>query len=690
MMLLVQNNPAESEAALWKDYVTPATVQVLLLTCHQHLLTVPPSSYRLQRLGALQALLLLLQDRVVAPAHARYCCYILLQLLPDPVLQPYCCVLLKAVLQKLLQAANAPSPLQQQEISSDTAVALLDVLLPPVTAVLVQCLQSTMQQQLLQWQQQIWAEGQDSCQSLAQPFDLPVDHPVIDLLLQLLQQLPSVLQPKLQEVDPLPSIPVLQPVYLLQQQAKQGLGLARQVVMLADTARAMAVASRGRAVAALKCLLQQDDSDIYYQQPAAAAAGTGAGAVAGRRAVLNSGTRVIEFISGEGAVTTGSSYSSSSIGSLGDSSSSSGVGSSKVGVVSQRPVKGEVVAAAWKLADLAAQLGDPDMAAVAGQLLAAAGPLPPHVITFNPPHMVAAAASAATGSTGHAAVAGGGVAKASGKGRKGAAAGTSSSSSSSEVAVLVPQVLKLLCDCLTSVDAHVCATAQSTLKALLATAEGEAAVALVDGSTSSSSKGKSSSSSKPQDGLLQQVLLVFKPSTAASAAAPVNAQSNDVDLEAIGSVDLWSAAGQCYSRWLCRLTSTLLHQCITSPLLQLLAPATALVDSLAELLLPYVVLEMLKNESVPVQTMAVALGKAVHAGVLQPACTFGTTASGSGCSSSSSSSSSVSVSGEGVDVRCVLVVLSVLEQLRIVHRRALMAGRGRIASLIQLWYCTLY
>ena len=684
--MLLQADPAQSEVALWKTLITPATLQLLLLTCHRHLLAVPHSNYRLQRLGALQTLLLLLQDRVVAPAHARYCCYILLQLLPDPVLQPYCCMLLWGVLQRLLQAATAPSPQQQKEISSDTAVALLDVLLPPVTAVLVQCLQSTMQVQLQHWQQQMWSGGQSAGQTVTQPFDLPVDHPVVDLLLQLLQQLPPVLQPKLQEVDPLPAIPVLQPVFVLQQRAKQGLGLSLQVVMLADTAQAMAVASRGRAVAALKDLLQQDDKDIYAEQPAAAAAG----AVAVRKAILNPETRVIQFRTALEAASTGSSYSSSSIDSLGDSSSSrnTGKGSSTVGVVSQRPVKPEVVAAAWKLADLAAQLGDPEMAAVAGQLLAAAGPLPPQVITFNPPHATAAAGATAIGGLATAAPAAASGARASGRGRKGAVAGAAvGSGGSSNVAVLLPHVLKLLCECLTSLDPHVVATAQSALKALLATAEGAAAVVLVgvdssSSSSGSSSKGKGGSSSKPQDNLLQQVLLVFKPSSkstaaaAAAAAAAVNPQSSEVDLEAIGSVDLWSAAGQCYSTWLCHLTSTLLQHCISSPLLQLLAPATALVDSLAELLLPHVVLELLNVDSVPVQSMAVALGTAVHAGVLQPACTLGTTASGSGCSNSSSSSSSGGgVAEEGVDVRCVLVLLSVLEQLRIVHRRALMAGR---------------
>ena len=60
-----------------------------------------------------------------------------------------------------------------------------------------------------------------------------------------------------------------------------------------------------------------------------------------------------------------------------------------------RPCKPEVEEAAWRLVWLARELGDNDLAAFTGKLLALVGPLDPHVIAFSIPTSLSSSSAAA-------------------------------------------------------------------------------------------------------------------------------------------------------------------------------------------------------------------------------------------------------------------------------------------------------
>jgi hypothetical protein len=715
----LQGEAAANEAALWR-LLPPHLLQQLLLACHSHISAVADPAYQQQRLGAVQAVLQLLNVRAVQPAHVRYACSMLLQLLDKRELQPVCCGMLQQLWGLLLEAATQSNVAQAVAGAFDQEAAavvqqsqeLLQLLLPQVVAAGAKALQSEAVHQLQQWRSQQWlsptwaiagvtdtsssssSSSSSSGTPVVQPFDLPVNHPVVALLQQVVLQLPPQIHHVLQAVDPLLDMPVLQQAVQLQQQVLQRLTLAERIASLADTADTMAPDSRAQAVQQLWSLLQHQEDQLYVDSSTTVNPGHP------NAPLYDPDTRMLCFPAAAAAA-------AAAAGGAHNNSSSSGGGSQSMQQGStQRQLQPAVQCAAWRLGQLAGQLQDTGLAAVAGRLLAAAGPLPGHVIVFNPP-------TAEGGDSGAAAAAGGGEsgadskpapadAKASSKSKRGAAPAAAAPAGNDNPAAatpgtvqsLLPTILQSLGDCLVSPDPRVVAVAQSVTTQLLATPEGSAALTALSSTGVGSQQGRSGTTGAGRmcGSLLQVVLQTYqhhshhhhrKHATAAAAVGDgptAAAQPTDAAL--------WAASGQPYSPWVKHLTSVLLSSCQGSELLQVLSPAAELSDSLAEVLLPHALHHLCVNsskkssskdsQSPDQSTLAQQLGDCVSFGVLQPAVQqYRHLAAGSGGSSSSStavavsnSSTAAGQSGQTVDTRCVLVVLQALEHLRCVHRQS--------------------
>jgi hypothetical protein len=218
-----------------------------------------------------------------------------------------------------------------------------------------------------------------------------------------------------------------------------------------------------------------------------------------------------------------------------------------------RRCRPEVAAAAWRLAVLSNDLADPRLAEFAGELLALAGPLDPHAMAFD-------AAAAAGGELPDAAAlaaaaAGGGAGGGARKGRAGRSQSQSQAQEPSpspaaprsagagpgaggDAGATWAAALRLLCDYLVDEDTGVVRAAQATLRRLLATLEGQAALSELEPRT-------------------RQLVEIFAPVKDAAAPAPAPARPGLADLE---RPELWRLGGRPYEAWVCELAHAMLQR----------------------------------------------------------------------------------------------------------------------------------
>lgn len=661
--------------------------------------------HQLQRLAQVDTLVHKLdQHEATAPAVARYLVSLLLQLMRTPALQSNCCFLLEVLFQLLYQAASAADQAappaaagkgaskeekaaakaahEQQQQQQQLAVALLEQLLPPAVATLVQCVERAAAAKQLQQQQELWASTSSTgagMSALTAALDLPSNLPPVRTLLTLLQKPPRALLRVVQTLDLLPPLPVLAAPVALQQKLQQGVKLTHRVVQFADRAAGMAGSSRLRVIQAITAQLQGNVEDIYVggveRHSQEAAAGSGAA-------------------EGEGSAS--SSRRASSAGERNQSKEDSRVDEQQ-GLGKNRPpaaaagcnagvnnmvVDPAVVAAAFKIAKLGAQLGDKGVTELSGHLLALAGPLDPNIITFD----------AAAGAAGSCCNGGGSDAE---------------SRAQLEECTAFPMqaVLQHLVDCMFHHKPHVVAVAQQTLAHLMKTSK--AAAVLQSLHQAGQGRGSDVSSTAASDSaLLSSYLSVY----AVAADPSQSASQREVDqtaavqaLSAVVSADLWSPVGKTYGSWLCGLCSAVLTACATAGstlneagstagdtpvgLLQLLADAAALQPQLAELLLPHALLALCSSDGSGAEIPGIAstglsakLGACITEGLQ-----LGSSSSNSGvqgaaslfnASDSSGSSGNGTYVGSSIDVRCLSVLLSCLEHNRLVHRAAYLAMPG--------------
>ncbi|KAF6252289.1 hypothetical protein COO60DRAFT_542235 [Scenedesmus sp. NREL 46B-D3] len=712
-----------------KAMMTPRSLQQVLLNMHRNIAAAADPMHKLQRLGQLEALMHLLhRDEAASPVLARYLVSMLLQLVHVPALQSYCCMLLQIFLHDILYAAAGPDgglssaakagskeskaavkaeqeqQLQQQRL----AVRLLEELLPPTVASLVRCVERAaaakqLQQQLLLWSGPVtslqlpslagYSSGgaADSAAAAASAVDLPTGLAPVALLLALLLRPPQALLHVVQTLDLLPPLPVLAGPVALQQRLRQGLRLPQQVVQFEQRAAGMAPSSRQRLIQAITAQLQCAAAELYVD-----------GASAGSSAVAAGGVSAGDIVSSSKGASSPDNPGTGST--AGAAAATAAAESMAAGSIQRCRVDPAVVAAAFKLAKLGAQLGDRGVTELAGQLLALAGPVDPHIITFD--------AAAADGESSSSNIAG----------SKGLVECT---------AFPMRAVLQHLVQCMFDTQPHVVAVAQATLHRLLATPEAAAELRRLqeDASKTAGAAGAAAteqrhssssycSSSDASAALLCSYLSVFveKPSQSTSQLE-VDREAAVQALAAATSPALWSPVCKPFNSWLCDLCSTLLTAVSAteaaesnSRLLQLLADAAALQPSLSELLLPHALLALCTSDSSGADLpgigsvgLSARLGAAITEG-LQLDCSSssrslsplpgGSTFGGGNDNSSSSSGSCDSgggYTGADVDVRCLSVLLGCLDHARMVHRMAMLAPPGASqpppAAAWQRCYC---
>jgi hypothetical protein len=293
-----------------------------------------------------------------------------------------------------------------------------------------------------------------------------------------------------------------------------------------------------------------------------------------------------------------------------------------------------VCAAAWRLAHLGARLDDPGLSGLAARLLAAAGPLPPDVISFS-----AAAAAGGGGddviymsSTGddeaglaQPASAGGSAPKqrsrstgpgpastAAVDGAGGGAAAILTASGAASVTgdprrdAMLFGVLELLGSFLAGPDPEVIGTVQSATRALLATPEGGAALRPLQDALNRAWEAAGWDDAAAAARAMVPCYLSSLAGGAGGAGGDAEAENEEEQQGEVGGggpqeqqgvelsePSLWNPAGPApHGAWLCRLSSALLSACARDPLLRLLAPAAAALPAVAAALLPHALREV--------------------------------------------------------------------------------------------------
>ena len=309
----------------------------MLLALHAHILAAAAPAHRAARLGALHALLALLGERAAFSGTAHYAGAVLLQLLPEPAAQPAACALLEALLRRVLavqvDAAKPPA-------ARATAAALLGSLLRDAAGALAGAVEAKLaarRRRAARERAQGVVIGTVNGAGAA-AIELPADDPAVALLAALLSDLPRApLRAHLRSLEPPPPLRALRRAAAALAAARAGVGLAEEVATFASRAADMAPAARRRALASLRAALAGREAELLLpalEDGAAAAPGGGGGD-----------------------------------------------GGQEGGAAGR--LRPEVAEAAWRLARVGAEQDDAGVSEVAAQLLAAAGPLPPDVITLS-------------------------------------------------------------------------------------------------------------------------------------------------------------------------------------------------------------------------------------------------------------------------------------------------------------------
>ncbi|KAL4452130.1 hypothetical protein ABPG75_007792 [Micractinium tetrahymenae] len=381
------------------------------------------------------------------------------------------------------------------------------------------------------------AEGIEAEHSAGRPLDSPGAKGLLALVAQLTTGAPQELRPHLRQVDPLPDgIPALEQPAALVAAARQDISPAEQLAQFAERAASMAPGLRRRSLAALCRVLTAQQAALFMPAPAS-----------------------------------------------GDGRSRDGGNGTAMACLP------EVASSAWRLAVLSSELGDAELAEFSGELLALAGPLDPSAIAFDPASAFSPAQLGGSGSDDLPGSAAGGT-WASGGGRTqgsqqtpGAAGGGRGGSSRHSRASPAggrtaggssggtwAAALHLLGDYLVDESVDVIRAAQFTVRRLLTTPEGQAALQFTGPA-------------------LQPYLQAFQhgASQADGFAQPVGDASSAGSTGAarLDSRKLWRC-DRPYAAWVCELADAMLSKA-SRPTLASCHHMGKLKPAFAELLLPH-------------------------------------------------------------------------------------------------------
>lgn len=390
----------------------------LLMTVHEHIMRSYHPQHKLARLAALNALLDLLGQRAREPATWRYATHILLGLVLVPELQE----VVGEMLSQLIVLMLNPN----QGVVGEQDLMVVGDLLPRMMSTLVGALEAniTKKQQHPGGPTALGDEGSHGGRQC-----------LVRIIRQLSVEAPARLHNYLRHVGPLPSVPGLEGACELQQQILSMVKLTDVLSEFVDRAAAMPLTSRQKALQDIKTALIRTPCEVYE-------------ATGGSTPPLGSRDK----------------------GSAGEGCQLS---------FPNCQLHPKALEAAWKLVPLSQELDDPDMSELAAQLLVGAGPLDPTILSFTPPGsrvplMRAGQSSVSTPSTG--------TKNASKARASGSTPSTSITSHhqwpgvQSSLDALLPQILLILAENLMDSDVSITRLAQSSLRDLLATEDGKAAL----------------------------------------------------------------------------------------------------------------------------------------------------------------------------------------------------------------------
>jgi len=485
----------------------------------------------------------------------------LLQLVPEPECQPAACALLNALLRRVLWFATAGPEAQG---ARETSTRLLGAMLQDVVGAVVAAIEAKAawrRGRACGWRAQGVGAAAGATAVLAAANLSQLD-PLVSMLGSFLCALPQgPFRAYLRALDPLPAFPALSNAAALLRAARARVTLAEEIVMFASRAGSMAPAARRRALAALKAGLARHEDQLLAVRPAANAA-------------LVQQQRVED--AGGGGIGGG------------DGASADG---------EEQRLLPQVADAAWRLARLGAQLADPGLSGVSARLLAIEGPLPPHVICFSRATDGSSAGGGCGGSDAVIYAAAmviedeGAVATASGgrRGSKGEAPPSPTGDPRRDAMLF--DILKLLGSYLAGPDPAVISTVQCAVRALLADLRSGAALTPLQLMLERARAAAGADDTAAADRTLSACYLAaLRPYNGQGDSCP--APSLQGPLPDVVDSSLWSPLSAAHGPWLCRLASTLLAACDRDPVLQLLAPAAALLPAAAEALLPHALREM--------------------------------------------------------------------------------------------------
>ncbi|BDA48015.1 Serine-protein kinase ATM [Coccomyxa sp. Obi] len=460
----------ECKKILWSQILSDDAVAKLLLMVHMNLQKGRCARHKLEALGPLKALLIILDDHVCAAHTFRHVVHMLLQCLRVRELQEKCCRMLEDVLERI-QSRPELHP-------------LLGALLPTIISGTVTALETTHAPTNLSS-----GTSQGLSQNSAAHNSSAQHNKLLSLINTLILQALPDLHPYLQHVEPLPDMPELARAQQLLDTLRSGVSLSAEMTYFVSRAAALPNVLLQRALASL-------DRGLT--------------------------TRQAELMAHDGQC------------------------------------KPEVRLAAWQLVWLARDLGNSNLAAFAGKLLALVGPLEPHVIAFSIPSQ-AATSSAAVDRT------------PSAQNDRSSRGGARAASKADSLQMILAEALQLLIVYLVDEDVPFIQTAHVTLRQLLSTPQGLAAL-------------------QQLEPLQQSYIQIFAgPKRAAVSPEP----GTRFDL---GDSRLWQLEGQTYEQWVCGLADALLGHS-SNPLLRILQRCARKKSAMAELLLPHIFADLAAHDA---------------------------------------------------------------------------------------------
>lgn len=217
----------QNDEILWDKLLRDSQVGDILLKIHARLSRAQNPEHASVAVASLTSALMLLEHRVAHPTTLRYATSMLVRSFKVPALRVQCARMLRDVIAKGLQSEE------------HDAVVVLSSLLPSAASSLAEAIEDS-------------GNRGDDIQELVISLESITVH------------CPDILQPCLQNIDPLPTIYSMQRAAAVVTAARSKVDVAQQLIAFAERVASIPLTLRHHSIHALRALLAKQSSDAFH------------------------------------------------------------------------------------------------------------------------------------------------------------------------------------------------------------------------------------------------------------------------------------------------------------------------------------------------------------------------------------------------------------------------------------------